>query len=502
MTNTRKAVIYARVSSKEQEQEGFSIPAQLRLLRDYAKQHEFTIVKEFVEAETAKRSGRSMFSQMLDLLSKQPGEYVLLCEKTDRLYRNWPDAVKIDDLRQNGLTIHFVKQGLILSRDSRPSDTLVHDINTAVARHYIENLRQETRKGMVEKAERGIFPSLAPLGYLNAERVNGNEKIRLLELDQTRAPIIEKMFRLYATGGYSLQRIVEFTKLEGLRSKGGRKLGKAAVEAILKNPLYYGDFRWNGKLYRGTHQPIISKSLYDAVQQAFANHHKPLCQQRGFSFTGLLACGKCGCAITAEIKKGRYIYYHCTGFKGKCGNTYIREETLEQKFGELLKDIEITEERLEAIKAALHSSHRDEKAYRDTQIAQLQAQYTKLQQRLDRLFESKLDGEVSSGKYDQLREQWQTEQDQLLRQIEQHQNANRNYLAEGIRILELANKNKVYRLYLRQTSANKRKLLNFVLSNCTFVDGNLTPTYRKPFDLLVKRLSSPNWLPRLDSNQD
>ena len=159
-TDRPKAVSYARVSSKEQEKEGFSIPAQDRLLSDYASEGGFEIVQRFVDVETAKRAGRPQFIEMLRFLRKNPKCRVLLCEKTDRLYRNFKDYVSIDEI--DGLEVHLVKEGVVLSRDSRSSEKFMHGIKVLMAKNYIDNLSEETRKGMTEKASQGIWPSYAP----------------------------------------------------------------------------------------------------------------------------------------------------------------------------------------------------------------------------------------------------------------------------------------------------------------------------------------------------
>ncbi|MDO8753378.1 MAG: recombinase family protein, partial [Anaerolineales bacterium] len=129
--NTYKAVLYARVSSKEQEQEGFSIPAQLKLLREYAKKQGFEIAEEFVDVETAKQSGRTGFGQMVRFLMESPSVKTILVEKTDRLYRNFRDYVIIDEL---GVEIHLVKEGEILSRDSRSHQKFIHGIRVLMAK--------------------------------------------------------------------------------------------------------------------------------------------------------------------------------------------------------------------------------------------------------------------------------------------------------------------------------------------------------------------------------
>src|SRR5260370_7804414 len=167
-----RVVLYARVSSKDQEKEGYSIPAQQRSLEEYAVEREMIVAEKFVDVETAKQSGRTAFTAMLEYLKKHHATCrTILVEKPDRLYRNLKDWTTLDDL---GVTIHLVKEGRIIGPDSQSADHLVHGINVLMARNYILNLGEETRKGMTEKARAGIYPSYAPVGYRNVDGTNGN----------------------------------------------------------------------------------------------------------------------------------------------------------------------------------------------------------------------------------------------------------------------------------------------------------------------------------------
>src|ERR1700685_3154648 len=191
----KHAVIYARVSSKDQEREGYSIPAQLKLLREYARTHEFEIVREFLDVETAKIAGRKQFGEMVRFLRENSACRTAIVEKTDRLYRNFRDCVTLEDL---DIEIHLPKEGQVISKDSKSQAKLVHGIQLVIARNYIENLRDEGRKGMREKAEQGIYPSRPPLGYRN------NKLERSIEVDAANAPVARRMFELYASGKCSL----------------------------------------------------------------------------------------------------------------------------------------------------------------------------------------------------------------------------------------------------------------------------------------------------------
>ena len=143
-------------------------------------------------------------------------------------------------------------------------------------------------------------------------------------------------------------------------------------------------------------------------------------------------------------------------------------------------------------------SHKDEQEYHNSQIKSLQAQYNKLQHRLDKIYIDKLDEIVTTEYYQEKTNEWKDEQSKMLNNIERHKEANTNYFEQGLRILELVQK--AYSAYLEQDNAGKRNLLNILLSNCTLNDGNLYPTYRKPFDLLTNGLSRSNWSGREDLN--
>src|SRR6476646_12289287 len=195
----RQAVIYARVSSKEQEKEGFSIPAQLKLLKEYAAAQRFTVAQQDVDVETAKQTGRAAFGEMVAYLKAQPSIRALVVEKTDRLYRNLKEWVTVDEL---DVEIHFVKEGVVLSRGSHSSEKFMHGIKVLMAKNYIDNLSEETRKGMQEKAEQGIWPTKTPLGYRN---ITGPDGKKIIAVDKAVAPIVVKLFEWYASGGISLK---------------------------------------------------------------------------------------------------------------------------------------------------------------------------------------------------------------------------------------------------------------------------------------------------------
>ena len=514
----KQVVIYARVSSKEQEKEGFSIPAQLKLLKEYAAANGFMVAQEYVDVETAKQSGRTAFGEMVAYLKGHPAVRVMLVEKTDRLYRNLKDWVTVDEL---DVEIHFPKEGVVLSRESRSSEKFMHGIKVLMAKNYVDNLSEETRKGMLEKAEQGIWPSFAPLGYRNLDGPDGK---KIIAPDPDVAPIISKLFDWYATGRLSLKEAAYKARDAGLvYRKSGAKVPVSTVHSILRNRIYTGWFEWNGKMIQGRHEPLVSVELWERVQAVmdgrFAKKHRRMTHD--FAFSGLIACSKCCCSVVGEIKKQRYVYYHCTGYADKCkGNPatcrrkYVREEVLEQQFTSLLGRLHFDDEVLSWVQEALRASDADKRREQEEAIARLRAEYDRLQRRLDTMYVDRLDGRVDAAFFDKMAAEWRAEQLRCQREIDRHQEADKSYMDEGAQILELARN--AQQLFERQEPRQKRRLLNFVLSNCTWEDGEVVATFREPFDLLAETTAIaarsavskiPNltkseiWLPGPDSNQ-
>jgi site-specific DNA recombinase len=247
------AVVYARVSSRDQEKEGFSIPAQQRLLREQAMKLGFTIVKEYVDVETAKKVGRPEFAAMLAYLKNHRATCrTILVEKTDRLYRNLKDWTTLDDL---GVNIHLVKDNRIIGPESGSSDQLVHGFSVLMARNYVLNLGEETSKGMTEKAVSGIYPSCAPIGYQNADGPAGK---RIIVPDPDTAPVISMLFERFANGECAIKPFATQLNSEGL-TLGGRRFHSSTLHQILRKRLYSGDFDWKGFTYAGTHEALVTR---------------------------------------------------------------------------------------------------------------------------------------------------------------------------------------------------------------------------------------------------
>ncbi len=483
------AVIYARVSSKEQA-EGFSVAAQLDLLNTYAKKHGCKVVRVFTEAETAKQAGRKAFREMLSFLKQNPHVKHVLVEKTDRIYRNFQDYVALD-VDAMGLELHLVKEGEILSKESRSHQKLIHRVKVVMAQNYVDNLSEEVVKGLDEKAKQGLWPTYAPFGYAN----DLGQHTIAPHADE--APAVVKLFELAATGNYNLNALRKAVFDVGVRSRRTKRiLCKQEVSRILRNPIYMGDFLWKGKLFHGKHVPLVSLDLFDRANIAMGLKARPKKNKHDFAFTGMVKCGHCGASLTAEVKKGKYTYYRCAR---QCENVvYLPENKLALQLGDALRRIKMTPEIVEWTREALLSSHADQAEHHRATMARLNARKEKLASYVDQAYTDRLEGRIPEELWDRRSAEWETERRDINRQLDAHESAKTNYLASGIKLLELAQR--AHELYVSQSPHEQRRLLNVVVSNCTLKDGTVEYSLRKPFDLLADISESNNWRRAWDSN--
>jgi len=450
-----KAVIYARVSSREQEETGYSLPAQEKLLKEYAERKGFEVVKVFSISESASgKRQRQIFNEMLSFV-KRNNIKVILCEKVDRLTRNLKDAVLIDEWLEKDAErqVHLVKDSLILHKNSRSQEKLNWGIRVILAKNYIENLSEEIKKGQMEKISQGWLPGIPPLGY----KLVGSEGRKIPVIDEERAPLIRKMFELYATGNYSLEKLVEIMWKEGLRTKRGNKLCKSRMAYLLSHPFYYGKIRWNGRLYDGKHEPLISKELFDRVQRVLSGKATPKYRKHLWLFKGLIRCGACKRLITWEKHKG-IVYGHCSQYRKCFQKAWVKESEIENQILEAFKNFEIKNKRLmEWVHKALKDSHKDEIAYREACLNELKKRHSLIIQRLDKLYDDKLDGKISEEFYERKFKQYSKEKEEIESAIKRHERANLKYYELGLNLYELSQRAK--EIYLKASLEEKRQLI-------------------------------------------
>ena len=204
---------------------------------------------------------------MIAFLKATPSCHTILVEKTDRLYRNFRDYGTIEDL---GVTIHFVKENTVLAPDSRSSEKFMHNIKVVLARNYVDNLSEKVKKGLNEKAEQGHWPDVAHVGYVN------NRVTRRIDVDPVRGPLIARVLELYATGEHSLKLLAKRAYEIGLRHcRSDRRMTISELHRMLQDPIYVGDFKWRGKVRKGSHEPLVTRATFERVQEVLGGKPRP-----------------------------------------------------------------------------------------------------------------------------------------------------------------------------------------------------------------------------------
>lgn len=457
----QKGVIIYRVSTHGQAKEGWSLEAQRKYLRAHAELHNIEIVQEFEEQESAKKSGRKIFNEMIKYLKKHRNVTNILVEKTDRLYRNFKDYVILDEL---GINIHFVKENQVICPESRSHEKFVHGIKVLMAKNYIDNLREEIMKGLNEKAEEGYYPGRAPVGYIN-HRDKETKKSYLIP-DKNRAMFIRRIFVYYSQGNISMKNLAKYIGEEGFRTVKNHLPTARTIEVILQNPIYTGNFYWRGELYKGKHKPIVEQSLFDKVDAMFNQPARAKKRKHELTFAGVFRCEICGSLMTGEVQtgannSGEYEYYKCAN--PKCKKYYVSGKVIENKVIDLFEKIRIKPQFVDPIKKGLLELHQIRKNEDNENLINIQKQLRETKNKLDMLTEKLLENVIDNEVYKMKQSELMSKRIRLEeRERELHKNSDK-FAQHVENIIELCKT--APNLYKDASKAKKRQLLKLVISN-------------------------------------
>ncbi|SRR6266540_4989246 len=451
-----KAVIFARVSSKAQEDEGYSLDSQLKLLRSYCKKRRLSIDREFKVAETAsKTQRRTVFHELLKYIAKNKVHHFVV-EKTDRAVRNMKDAAYIYDWIEDDeqRVLHSVKEGLELHKSSRSQVKLMWGIFVAFAKQYTDGLREETMKGWHEKLAQGWLPAPPPPGYVTVTAQS--KKIHVP--NPATYLSIEPLFQFALLPDSTIKAATQEAANLGLTTRKGKPLVKSAVHKLLTNPFYIGINRLNGKEYPGAQEPLISKKLFYAVQDKLHNRRRTKSHTHNPVFKGMIRCEHCQAMVTWQKQKGRY-YGACQRKTDACrGNRLLREDRLEARIVGMLEEIKDPKKKiLTKLEAALRIGRPESIVgkHRDEVIKSLNRQLRRLQDMSDALYDDKLTNYISACKFEQkhqeLAMQMQEIQSRLAR-LEEIQGEQRDKPKPQ-------SKNPIINLYMQSSPSQKRTIM-------------------------------------------
>jgi site-specific DNA recombinase len=468
------AVILARVSSKSQEDEGYSLDSQLKLLTGYFENKGLPVIKVFKITETAsKQQSRKVFHEMLNFI-RENKVYHLGVEKTDRLTRNFRDALAIDDWLEedDNRRLHAVKENLLLHKEAKSDVKFMWNIHLAVAKKYTDNLREEAMKGWAEKLAQGWLPSVPPPGYMT---ITENGK-RIHVPDPETKGIMQRMFKQYLEPSHSIKSITHEMKVSGVRTRQGRPYAESHVQRILMNPFYIGINRFDGKDYPGVQQQFISRELFYKVQHKMHKGRPTVFKKHNPVLKNIIRCEGCGKMVTWQYQKGRY-YGACQRDSDACrGKKLLREDKVEAVIMEELEKLVCpSPEVIEWVAASMRAEQKDNIENRERILASIQTQLDRLTRMDNELYDDKLAGDIAKEKYDEKHGDFMAQRGELEEKREKVDASIAQGLEQRLVILELAQK--AAAIYQTKTPDQKRLIITKLFANITANNGFVSVTY-------------------------
>jgi len=391
-----KYFLYARKSTEDDDKQVMSIEAQLFELREFSRKENLCILREYTESKSAKKPGRELFNEMMSKIERGEANGIVSWHP-DRLARNSVDGGKI---------IYLVDTGGIASLrfptfwcEPTPQGKFMLQVAFGQSKYYSDNLVENVKRGIRQKLRRGEWLTLAPLGYVN------DYKARNIKPDPVKSRVIKLAFEEYAKGTHTVASLSQFLAEHGIVQKKGTPLAKVSVVKMLTNRAYIGFIKHHGEWHDGNFEPILSPTLFEAVQKIFSARRKPRKQKSllPFAFTGFARCGECGCAITAQYATNRfgtrYTYYRCTKKHGNCAQPYTQEPALAAQLQSLLQTVSLPLEEIEKMEKQIDEWEKESISSRGNVAQNLKTKLSETKERLDKLVSIYLDGDIERDTY-------------------------------------------------------------------------------------------------------
>lgn len=491
-----KAIIIARVSTEEQKDAGNSLPAQVARLERYCQSKGFEILKKFSFDESAYKDQREEFDRILDFVIGQKEKVIVCFDKVDRLSRNVFD-IRVAKLYEKALKddveLHFPSDGQVIDSQISAVEKFQFGMSLGLAKYFSDAISDNVKRAQEQMLRSGQWIGKAPYGYKNITLDNEKKDIILAEFE---SKIVVKMYEWYSTSAYSIRLI-----REKLKTDYSLNFSNSYVDFILKQPFYYGEMLSKGKLYPHKYESIVTKELFDKVQGIKAGYNKKHFKFAGlpYMYRGMVRCAHCGCMITPEKAKDKYVYYHCTQYKGKHDAEWLREEDITEQFGQLFKKLQLPKDVVEETIETLRNVHQGKSEFREEQVKKLNEEKEKYAKRREVMYNDRLDGRITADGYDKLYKAFKQKIDEIDTKLINLQKAEDSYYLASEYILRLLQN--AYELFVSSEIEERRQLLKLILQN-SVLDGRLVKySLLKPFDAILNYADNPTGLPRVDSLQ-
>lgn len=485
-------VIWARVSSREQR-EGYSIDAQLRACRDRAGKNNWTVAREFVVAESAKRGvERLAFNEMFKWVranARREGIQSILAHKLDRVCRNMRDAVRLQELEDScGVQLAFVDNQF----GPGAAGALSFNVMAAVAQYYSDNLRSEVLKGMDERVRQGWPPGYAPYGYVNVD-----DKNEPVQPHPVTSKSLMRLFDLYATGKYTYESLANKMEAEGhIYRPSQPRFNFSAISYIMNNRFYIGELHRRGQIYQGKYKLLIARRTFNACQDLLKGKSRRTGNPEIMLSGGILRCGVCGYGITGEnIRRKQqngdchvHLYYRCGNNKKIEGHPSVRWKgaALEKAILADLDSIRIPDQRIqEWFRNSIEAMFSDLKTVEADRCTRLTKRRTELIGMQDRLLNVFLQGMVDETAFNAKSAGLKAEVAEVEQQL-----AGENAITEqtGQIALDVFDfSQNLVSIWNGSNFETRKAILDCVSLNPMLYDVNLVLPKRKPFDFLAER---------------
>jgi len=474
------AIIYCRVSTEEQAEQGFSLDAQEKYCRDFASNNSYRIIGVYRdEGKSGTNLDRPALEDALSKCQQDKSINALIVQETDRLARNTKDHLTVKALLQKaGVKIISVAQPML---DDSPEGMMIDTILASINQFQSDINSRKTKKGLIEKFHQGWWPGCAPLGYKNSSIEDPDGKPRnVIIKDAIKWPILKEGFKLYLSDNYSVEEINDILFKKGLKSKNDKRVPHSVMTSILQNPFYAGIMRWAGFENKGNHEPMISLAEHQQILDIMDGHNLHRCRRRKYSFLlrGFIVCNICGQRYTAEKHpRKKKEYYHCSAKKRKHSNfgQNVEVEELERQVGEAFKTIQFKKEFVELIMKKLKKIYSQQKDSIESKKMALLNQKKAIEAKRDITEGKLLSGTMSDEDYVRLRDKFKNDlgiiQDEICI-LDSQRNIDISVLYEVIKLAR-----NVHTSYIKAPYELKRQYLGLFWDKFMVQDKNIVKAF-------------------------
>lgn len=499
-----QAILFARVSSKKQKDKGVSLDVQMEAITQYCHDKGLKIIKDFSIDESSTHGERKQYHEMLNFAKNCSGRVAIVVNYVDRLQRNYDDTYELNKLRKEGkIEVHFLREQLIITKDSNSLEINFWNMHVLMANAQVNNMIDKVKASQSKNWSLGKCQGYAPLGYLNAKDENYRSTVIL---DETRAPIITKLFEEYATGNHTIDSIWKLSMTLGLytkmKSRRGNFVSKNTIYDILTNPFYYGEMCIKGEFMPHVYPPIVSRSLFDKVQEIFAqngNHNRNNSENQTkhtYAFRGLITCKECGGLITpaTAIKKNgsKYRHLRCANYKKCCHQAAVMEYVIfEQLENEVFNKLSLPLNMQEPLKEQILRSLTDTSKLNTTIKINVTKKINELKVKEDKLLDFYLEGKLTQDIYDMKKASIDKEIKSLEDTQKKYKTIDNDTKEKIVNIFTLAGN--IADIFKKASPTRQNELLKMLLTDCKLDGKRLEYTLKKPFDKLIKTRNIKDW---------